>query len=111
MWSLLEAEWSHVAEVCVQLLLHFITLPCGADIFWKLCETHFNHQDWKVRFQAGQYTVFTLVPNLLFSFSRLNASVPKTCYSLFNYMCSITLGINSRLCIRYVGMPLNIMFH
>lgn len=88
MWSLLEAEWSHVAEVCVQLLLHFITLPCGADIFWKLCETHFNHQDWKVRFQAGQYTVF--------SFSRLNASVSRTCDSLL-YICCITVNINSRL--------------
>lgn len=53
MWSLIEAEWSHVAEVCVSLLLHFVTLPCGSDIFWKLCENHFNHQDWKVRFQAG----------------------------------------------------------
>lgn len=43
-----------MAEVCVALLLHFITLPCGADIFWKLCENHFTHQDWKVRFQAGE---------------------------------------------------------
>ncbi|KAG0705547.1 Protein unc-79 [Chionoecetes opilio] len=57
MWSLLEAEWSQVAEVCVALLLHFITLPCGADIFWKLCENHFNHQDWKVRFQAVEKVV------------------------------------------------------
>lgn len=55
MWSLLEAEWSQVAEVCVALLLHFITLPCGADIFWKLCENHFSHQDWKIRFQAGEF--------------------------------------------------------
>ncbi|XP_071543773.1 protein unc-79 homolog isoform X4 [Panulirus ornatus] len=57
MWSLIEAEWSHVAEVCVSLLLHFITLPCGSDIFWKLCENHFNHQDWKVRFQAVEKVV------------------------------------------------------
>ncbi|XP_069937362.1 protein unc-79 homolog isoform X2 [Cherax quadricarinatus] len=57
MWSLIEAEWSHVAEVCVSLLLHFVTLPCGADIFWKLCENHFNHQDWKVRFQAVEKVV------------------------------------------------------
>ncbi|KAG7162816.1 unc-79-like 2 [Homarus americanus] len=57
MWSLIEAEWSHVAEVCVSLLLHFVTLPCGSDIFWKLCENHFNHQDWKVRFQAVEKVV------------------------------------------------------
>ncbi|MCL4127044.1 UNVERIFIED_CONTAM: hypothetical protein GTU68_010893 [Idotea baltica] len=57
MWSLLEAEWSHVAEICVALLLHFITLPCGADIFWKLCENHFHHPDWKVRFQAVEKVV------------------------------------------------------
>ncbi|XP_050714372.1 protein unc-79 homolog isoform X4 [Eriocheir sinensis] len=57
MWSLLEAEWSQVAEVCVALLLHFITLPCGADIFWKLCENHFSHQDWKIRFQAVEKVV------------------------------------------------------
>ncbi|XP_066975472.1 protein unc-79 homolog isoform X11 [Macrobrachium rosenbergii] len=57
MWSLIEAEWSHIAEVGVQLLLHFLTLPCGADIFWKLCENNFTHQDWKVRFQAVEKVV------------------------------------------------------
>lgn len=53
MWVLISGEWSHVSEVCVALLLHFIALPDGADIFWKLCENHFNHSDWKVRFEAG----------------------------------------------------------
>ncbi|XP_068237998.1 protein unc-79 homolog isoform X5 [Palaemon carinicauda] len=57
MWSLIEAEWSHIAEVAVRLLLHFLTLPCGADIFWKLCENNFTHQDWKVRFQAVEKVV------------------------------------------------------
>lgn len=68
MWSLLEAEWSQVAEVCVALLLHFITLPCGADIFWKLCENHFNHQDWKIRFQAGEsvwMALLQVIPKLM----------------------------------------------
>ena len=54
MWELIWGEWSHVAEVCVALLLHFIALPDGADIFWKLCEEEFNHEDWKVRFGAGK---------------------------------------------------------
>ena len=57
MWSLLEAEWSHVSEICVALLLHFLTLPSGTDIFWKLCETHFHHADWRIRFQAVEKVV------------------------------------------------------
>ncbi|CAL4059356.1 unnamed protein product, partial [Meganyctiphanes norvegica] len=57
LWSMIDAEWSHVSEVCVQLLLHFVTLPCGSDIFWKLCEKQFNGQNWKVRFQAVEKVV------------------------------------------------------
>ena len=37
------------------VLLHAITLPCGADVFWQIVGTEFQSDDWKVRFTAGQY--------------------------------------------------------
>ncbi|KAF2367442.1 Armadillo-type fold [Trinorchestia longiramus] len=57
MWALISGEWSHVSEVCVSLLMHFVALPDGPDVFWKLCENQFNHTDWKVRFQAVEKVV------------------------------------------------------
>ena len=57
MWKLLQAEHSHIATVCVPLLLHCLTLPSGADVFWNLVENDFNDEDWKIRFAAGKRTV------------------------------------------------------
>lgn len=39
---------------CVPLILYCLTLPTGADIFWKLVDEDFNNDDWKVRFAAGK---------------------------------------------------------
>lgn len=52
LWNLLTAEYSHICEVCVPLLLHCITLPCGSDSFWKILQDNFHHSDWRVRFQS-----------------------------------------------------------
>ena len=41
------------------VLLHAITLPCGADVFWQIVGNEFQSDDWKVRFTAGQQTVRT----------------------------------------------------
>lgn len=34
------------------LLLHCLTLPCGADVFWHLLEQEFTNDCWKRRFSA-----------------------------------------------------------
>ncbi|XP_012272273.1 protein unc-79 homolog [Orussus abietinus] len=52
LWELLNAEHSHIAQVTVPLLLHCITLPCGADTFWRLIQEEFHDSDWRVRFVA-----------------------------------------------------------
>ncbi|XP_037086283.1 protein unc-79 homolog [Pollicipes pollicipes] len=52
LWDLLQAEYSQVPEIAVPVLLHAITLPCGADVFWQIVGNEFHSDDWKVRFTA-----------------------------------------------------------
>ena len=51
-WAILDAAHSQVAQAAVPILLHSITLPGGADIFWKALDDDFNNEDWRVRFSA-----------------------------------------------------------
>ncbi|XP_074630271.1 protein unc-79 homolog isoform X2 [Acropora palmata] len=51
-WGLLQAEHSEMSELCVQILVHCICLPYGAE---KLCdevENSFSDDDWRERFSA-----------------------------------------------------------
>lgn len=52
LWNQLQSEYSHVAQLSVQMLTHCITLPAGADTFWKVVEDDFHSEDWKVRFAS-----------------------------------------------------------
>ncbi|XP_033844091.1 protein unc-79 homolog [Periophthalmus magnuspinnatus] len=52
LWSMLKSEFCQLASLAVPQLLHALSLSHGADIFWKLINTNFNHQDWKIRFEA-----------------------------------------------------------
>ncbi|XP_039288508.1 protein unc-79 homolog isoform X2 [Nilaparvata lugens] len=52
LWDLCNAEYSHICEVCVPILLHCITLPSGSDVFWRVIKEEFHTTDWKVRFDA-----------------------------------------------------------
>ncbi|ELU08396.1 hypothetical protein CAPTEDRAFT_227700 [Capitella teleta] len=52
LWKLLQAEHSQVSTMAVPLLLYCLTLPSGADIFWRLVEDDFNCDDWRIRFAA-----------------------------------------------------------
>ncbi|KAF6204812.1 hypothetical protein GE061_018974 [Apolygus lucorum] len=52
LWELCNAEHSHLCEVCVPILLHCISLPCGSDAFWRVLQEEFHSNDWRVRFIA-----------------------------------------------------------
>ncbi|XP_076833951.1 protein unc-79 homolog isoform X2 [Brachyhypopomus gauderio] len=52
LWSMLKSEFCQLASLAVPQLLHALTLAHGADIFWRLVDSTFNSQDWKVRFEA-----------------------------------------------------------
>ena len=56
MWKLLQADHSYIAEVCVPILLHSLTVAGGSDVLWGLVEEDFSSQDWRNRFSAGMYT-------------------------------------------------------
>ncbi|XP_022236068.1 uncharacterized protein LOC111083702, partial [Limulus polyphemus] len=52
MWKLLQTEFSHISQIAVPLLLHCVTLPSGADMFWKAVEEGFHSKSWRTRFAA-----------------------------------------------------------
>ncbi|OON21015.1 hypothetical protein X801_03094, partial [Opisthorchis viverrini] len=52
LWGLLKSDLSHLASWTVPLLLHCILLPGGAKVFWRIVESAFGHDDWRVRFDA-----------------------------------------------------------
>ena len=50
----MDAEYSQICEHAVPILLHCVTLPIGADVFWKQIEEEFHNPDWRSRFTAGK---------------------------------------------------------
>ncbi|XP_066463616.1 protein unc-79 homolog [Eleutherodactylus coqui] len=52
LWRVLKSEFSQLSSLGVPLLLHALSLPYGADIFWTIINSNFNSKDWKMRFEA-----------------------------------------------------------
>lgn len=57
LWELMDAEYSQICEQAVPILLHCITLPVGADMFWKQIQEEFQSPDWRRRFTAVERVV------------------------------------------------------
>ncbi|XP_059771810.1 protein unc-79 homolog isoform X2 [Balaenoptera ricei] len=52
LWRVVKSEFSQLSSLAVPLLLHALSLPHGADIFWAIINGNFNSKDWKMRFEA-----------------------------------------------------------
>ncbi|KAG8449094.1 hypothetical protein GDO86_015955 [Hymenochirus boettgeri] len=52
LWRVLKSEFSQLSSLGAPLLLHSLSLPHGADIFWTIINSIFNSKDWKMRFEA-----------------------------------------------------------
>uniref|UniRef100_A0A674GXP6 Unc-79 homolog, NALCN channel complex subunit n=1 Tax=Taeniopygia guttata TaxID=59729 RepID=A0A674GXP6_TAEGU len=52
LWGVIKSEFSQLSSLAVPLLLHALSLPHGADIFWTIINSNFNSKDWKMRFEA-----------------------------------------------------------
>ncbi|XP_023575453.1 protein unc-79 homolog isoform X3 [Octodon degus] len=52
LWRVVKSEFSQLSSLAVPLLLHALSLPHGADIFWTIINGSFNSKDWKMRFEA-----------------------------------------------------------
>ncbi|KAK6182809.1 hypothetical protein SNE40_010404 [Patella caerulea] len=85
LWKLLQCEHSQLSIVAVPLLVHSITLPTGADIFWKLVEDCFGHDDWRARFAAVEKV--TVMARCLDTDSIRNNQVVQT--SLAHAFCHL----------------------
>ncbi|KAF7467023.1 Hypothetical predicted protein [Marmota monax] len=53
LWRVVKSEFSQLSSLAVPLLLHALSLPHGADIFWTIINSNFNSKDWKMRFEAA----------------------------------------------------------
>lgn len=83
LWTLLQAEFSQISQICVPLLLHCITLPSGRDMFWKLVEEDFHDENWRARFTAVERV--TTMAHFLDNTSVKNS--PSLQSSLANAFC------------------------
>nr|XP_014434364.1 protein unc-79 homolog isoform X4 [Pelodiscus sinensis] len=52
LWRVVKSDFSQLSSLAVPLLLHALSLPHGADIFWTIINNNFNSKDWKIRFEA-----------------------------------------------------------
>uniref|UniRef100_A0A8C0JCB5 Unc-79 homolog, NALCN channel complex subunit n=1 Tax=Chelonoidis abingdonii TaxID=106734 RepID=A0A8C0JCB5_CHEAB len=52
LWRVVKSDFSQLSSLAVPLLLHALSLPHGADIFWTVINSNFNSKDWKMRFEA-----------------------------------------------------------
>uniref|UniRef100_M3XWC2 Unc-79 homolog, NALCN channel complex subunit n=1 Tax=Mustela putorius furo TaxID=9669 RepID=M3XWC2_MUSPF len=53
LWRVVKSEFSQLSSLAVPLLLHALSLPHGADIFWTIINGNFNSKDWKMRFETA----------------------------------------------------------
>ncbi|XP_048512569.1 protein unc-79 homolog isoform X11 [Athalia rosae] len=90
LWELCNSEHSHIAQVTVPLLLHCITLPCGADTFWHLIQEEFHSSDWRVRFVAVERV--TLIAR--FMDSTPLRSIPGLQAALTNAFCYLITSMD-----------------
>lgn len=67
LWKLFSADYCHLNEVGVSLLVHALVYESGRNAFWSLVTRDFNDTNWKVRMQAG-----TLYLVLDISFTAIN---------------------------------------
>jgi hypothetical protein len=75
LWKLLKADNSQIAQVCVPLLIHCLTQPSGSDVFWKLVQTDFTSEDWKIRFSAGELFLGVDLAQKLLYCAKLESSL------------------------------------
>lgn len=54
LWKLLSADYCHLNEVGVNLLVHALLYESGRNAFWSLVSRDFNDPNWKVRMQASK---------------------------------------------------------
>lgn len=53
MWKLLSADYCHLNDLAVPLLIYSLLYESGRNAFWSLVDRDFKDPSWKVRMQAG----------------------------------------------------------
>lgn len=88
-WKLLSADYCHLNEIAVSLLVQALVYESGQSTFWNMVERDFNDSSWKIRMQAltkciniAQHlkqkqikSTFTITSSLAFAFSYMINSI------------------------------------
>ncbi|XP_076339617.1 UNC-79 domain-containing protein isoform X3 [Tachypleus tridentatus] len=89
-WKLLQTEFSHISQIAVPLLLHCVTLPSGADMFWKVVEDGFHSKSWRSRFAAVERV--TVIAHFIESSTVKNSPLLQS--SLANAFCYFVQSVD-----------------
>lgn len=91
------SEHSHISQEAVPLILHCITLPAGADVFWRVIQEEFHSVDWRIRFIAVERV--TIIARFMDSTPLRN--VPCLQAALANAFCYLISSMDD--CNVYVA--------
>lgn len=99
-WGLLQAEHSEMSGLCVQILVHCICLPYGAE---KLCdevENAFSDDDWRERFSAVE-KVAVIARFLEKEHIKANSIVMSALAHCFTYLVGAVEDVCTPVHLRY----------
>ncbi|XP_064602074.1 protein unc-79 homolog isoform X2 [Liolophura sinensis] len=94
LWKLLQSDHSHLSFVAVPLLLHCMTLPTGADVFWQVVEEEYSSDDWRQRFACVE-KVTVLARHLDSDMIRCNQVIQTTLAHAFCLLIGSLEDINA----------------
>ncbi|KAB1277802.1 Protein unc-79-like protein [Camelus dromedarius] len=95
LWRVVKSEFSQLSSLAVPLLLHALSLPHGADIFWTIINGNFNSKDWKMRFEAVEKVA--VICRFLDIHSVTKNHLLK--YSLAHAFCCFLTAVEDGLCL------------
>ena len=61
LWRLFSADYVHLNEIGVPLLINSLTYESGKSTFWNLVDKDFKDSSWKVRMQAGNFLMLIFI--------------------------------------------------
>lgn len=103
LWDMLRAEHSVLSEICVEILLHCICLPFGAEKLCDSVESAFTDDDWRVRFAGVEK--FTVIARFLeiekFKSNKVAMSALAHC---FTYLVGAVEDVCTPVSTRTIAM-------
>jgi protein unc-79 len=76
LWRILSADYCHLNEIAVPILIHCLVYESGQKTFWSLVDKDFKDLNWKIRMQS--------VSKVVCIAQNLNARLVRAHYNVFS---------------------------